>query len=464
MKLFGFNFGRTKAAVSALGMADWVNSVLLRNGEAWPGSWQAGVTIECPENLLKFSAVYSCIGLIADDIAKLRIKLMSFTRDGIWQEVRSGHPALAVLRRPNRYMTRIQFLSHWITSLLLYGNAYALVERDQRRNAVAMYPLDPRRVLPATAPDGEVYYQIQHDWLSGLSTEGFRHQSEVIHDRMSALWHPLVGVSPIYACATSATQGVRIQNNSATFFRNMSRPSGQLTAPGTISDETAARLKLQFEQNFSANNLGRLFIGGDGLKYEPWTIPAHDAQLIEQLRWTVEDVARCFHVPNQKLGIGVPTITNVVALNQDYYAQCLQTRIEAIEELLGHALGLPDDMRIELDLDGLLRMDPVSQIDVLQKGVAAAVIAPNEARARLNLPPVDGGEFPLAQQQNWSLARLAERPAPSDPAPAGPTTRGAYRYRGKNGNGEFEDVRFNTQIEFDHFMRTRALVDEYKQD
>jgi phage portal protein BeeE len=47
--------------------------------------------------------------------------------------------------------------------------------------------------------------------------------------------------------------------------------------------------------------LGRLWVSGDGLKYEPMTIPAQEAQLIEQLKWTVEDVARCFHVPLYKI-------------------------------------------------------------------------------------------------------------------------------------------------------------------
>jgi phage portal protein BeeE len=53
---------------------------------------------------------------------------------------------------------------------------------------------------------------------------------------MITFWHPLVGVTPIYACGAAATQGSRIQANSAKFFENMSRPSGQLTAPGEISE------------------------------------------------------------------------------------------------------------------------------------------------------------------------------------------------------------------------------------
>lgn len=466
MKLFGLNFGRKKSSAGAFvtfqpagGMSYFLGPLM----ESFAGSWSRHITVERRENLLAFSAVYSCVSLIADDISKLRLKLMR-TDGKIWTEVTSGHSALAVLRRPNGYMTRIQFLAYWISSLLLYGNAYALIDRNNRREVVALYPVDPRMVKAMVASDGSVYYAISADNLARIpGGEAMLYQEEIVHDRMTTLWHPLMGVSPIYACGASATQGVRIQNNSATFFENMSRPSGQLTAPGTIADETAKRLKEQFENNFSGSNIGRLFIGGDGLKYEAMTIPAHDAQLIEQLRWTVEDVARAFHIPNHKLGIGTPTITNVIALNQDYYSQCLQTRIEAIEELLGHAFGLPENMRIELDLDGLLRMDPVSQIDVLQKGVAAAIMAPNEARAKLNLPPVDGGEYPLAQQQNWSLASLADRPSPTEPTPGGGSAkRREYSFTAKNAMGIEETVYFRTQLEMHAFMDAYEAAEQKK--
>ena len=79
-----------------------------------------------------------------------------------------------------------------------------------------------------------------------------------------------------------------------------------ITAPAKIDDETAKRLKQNWEENFSDGNIGRMAILGNGLSYEAMTIPAQEAQLIEQLKWTVEDVARAFHVPLFKLGGTVP--------------------------------------------------------------------------------------------------------------------------------------------------------------
>jgi len=314
MRLLGFELRRAKAQTLSPvnGAGGWLGTIR----ESFSGAWQRSVTLDSQRDILAFSAVFTCVTIIASDIAKLRIKLVEEDAAGICTEVARGSPFLPVLRKQNRYQTRIKFIEQWIVSKLLYGNTYALKERDARGIVTTLYILDAKRVTPLVAEDGGVYYQLAQDALSGLPEQVTVPASEIIHDTMVSLWHPLIGVSPIYACGVSATMGKRIQSNSTKFFDNMSRPSGMLSAPGTITDETAARLKASWEENFGGNNVGRLAVLGDGLKYEAMTIPAQEAQLIEQLKWTIEDVARCFHVPLYKLGGAAPPSTSIESLNQ----------------------------------------------------------------------------------------------------------------------------------------------------
>lgn len=418
MQLFGLTITRTKAA-NQLQPVSSRSSIFGFIRESFAGAWQSGYVADSPTSVLAFSAVYSCVQIIATDIAKLRPKLMELGSNDIWTETSRNSPFLPVLRKPNHYQNRVQFWTHYMCSKLLHGNAYVLKERDARGVVTGLYILDPTKVTPMVAMDGSVYYQLKTDNISGLEKEVIVPASEIIHDTMVTLWHPLVGVSPIYACGSSATQGIRIQSNSSYFFENMSRPSGVLTAPGAIGDDTANRLKSAWEANFQAGNMGRLAVLGDGLKYEAMTIPASDAQLIEQLKWTVEDVARCFRVPLYMLGGPNPTFTNVEAMNRAYYTQTLQNLIEAAEVGLDEGLSLPDEYGVEFDLDALIRMDTATQYDTLGKGVGAGIVAPNEARKKLSLPPVKGGDTPYLQQQNYSLAALDKRDSMEDPF-AGP--------------------------------------------
>jgi HK97 family phage portal protein len=380
------------------------------------GGWQRGLQADPLAGIAGYSPVYACITRIAQDIAKLNFQLMQVQQDGTVLPAPITAPHGRVLRHPNPYQNRIQWVTWWVLSKLLYGNAYMLKQRDQRGIVTALYALDPRRVVPLVTPQGDVYYSLAGDDLQRLPTGMVVPASEVIHDRAPPLWHPLVGVSPLYASAMSATMGLRIQQNSSIFFENMSRPSGMLTAPGTIQEPTAERLKKEWQDNFSGQNIGKLAVLGDGLKYEPMTIPAETAQLVEQLDWTVKDIARAFCMPLYKVGAGAePNAGNVQALNQQYYSDCLQIHIEGIELCLDEGLQVPDGYHVEADLDGLMRMDTATQTDVLVKQVGGAIRKPNEARAKLNLGPVEGGDTVYLQQQNYSLAALAKRDQQDNP-------------------------------------------------
>lgn len=390
--------------------------------EAFAGAWQRNITPVDQNTVLSYHAVYACMTLIASDIAKLRVKLVQQDSDGIWTEM--TNPAYSpVLRRPNSYQNRIQFWETWILSKLQRGNTYSLKGRDNRKVVTDLYVLDPQRVKPLVSDDGEIYYRLSADNLSGIENEVVVPASEIIHDRMNCLFHPLVGTSPIFACGLAAMQGLNIQNSSSRLFENNSTPGGVLTAPGKINKDTADRLKSDWEENYSGRNVGKVAILGDGLKYEQMAVTAVDAQLIEQLKWTAEVVCSTFHVPPYKIGIGtMPTYNNIQSLNVEYYSQCLQSLIEAAELCLDEGLGIGAGVTVggnvygtEFDTDNLLRMDSVTQMTTLKEGVGASVLAPNEARRKLDLKPAAGGDSPMIQQQNYSLAAIAKRDAQDDP-------------------------------------------------
>jgi HK97 family phage portal protein len=427
VRLLGFEISRTKAAppsgLQGPSSRGWWPIVR----EPFTGAWQRNME-QSRETVLTYHAVYSCVTLIASDVSKCRARIVEQDSDLIWTEVDVAAFS-PVIRKPNRYQNRIKFYEQWTVSKLLHGNVYVLKERDNRGVVVSMYILDPTRVKPLIAPDGAVYYELSKDNLSGIEEDRLVvPASEIIHDVMVPLYHPLCGVSPLTACGIAAVQGLAIQNNSAKFFQNGSQPGGILTAPGAISDETAKRLKDHWETNFTGDKVGKVAVLGDGLKFEMMAMKAIDAQLIEQLKWSAETVCSTFHVPGYKIGVGTPpAYNNIEALDQQYYSQCLQKLFECIELCLDEGLGLTEhkDHRygVEFDLDDLLRMDTATLVEAEAKAVGAGIKAPDEARKRLNLRPVPGGKNPFLQQQNYSLEALSKRDAQADPfaskSPAG---------------------------------------------
>lgn len=400
---------RVLSPASMLLAGNWSQST-----ETYTGSWQQDSAVE-QSKVSSNWAVFACATLIAGDIAKMPARVMLFDKVlKIFQ--RTDPPYRRVLRTPNRYQTRIEFFQNWILSLLFFGNTYVLKERDEKGFIIALYILDPALVTPLVSSDGGVYYQLGPDSLAQIDVTHIVPASEIIHDRMYTPWHPLIGVSPIYACGLAATQGSYIQSNSASFFKNKSQPGGILTAPGNIPQDTAARIKKSWQENYTGENAGKVAVLGDGLEYKPTGVTAADSQLIEQLKFTGEMICACFHVPPYKLGLGdMPTVNNVAALNQQYYDQALQPIVEKMELRLDEGLELADGYETWFDESVLVRMDPATRLDTYNKAIAGGWLAPNEARREEDLPPVEGGDSPLMQQQNYSLAALAKRDASDDP-------------------------------------------------
>jgi HK97 family phage portal protein len=410
VKIFGLEIRRTGAQPVSDNRTWWP---LVR--EPYTGAWQRNQEIRT-ETVVAHHAVYACVTRIAQDVAKLRPRLVVEQEDGIWTE--AWVPAFSnVLERPNRFQNYLQFREWWMTSKLLHGNAYALLERADRRTVRAMYVLDPHRVKVLVAPDGEVFYELKTDNLAGLQEESVSiPASEIVHDRINCLFHPLVGTSPIFASGMAATVGLNIERNSADFFANGSNPSGLLSTPVTITAQKAKELSELWDSQYSGPNSGRVAVLGDGMRFEAMRMGAAESQLIEQLKWSAETVAATFHVPAFKIGAGSAgaTYQDPALLNHIYYSDCLQIHIEAWELCMDEALGLRTRKDggyygVELDLDGLLRMDAKTQVATLTDGIKGGLYTPNEARAKVDKTALPGGDTVYLQQQMYSLAALAER-------------------------------------------------------
>jgi HK97 family phage portal protein len=415
-------FGRrlelsTKSAVPiapASGRGAWYPSVR----ESFPGAWQQNVTVTA-FTAIAYPAVFACITLIASDIGKIRLRLVEQDDDDIWNETDSAAFS-PVLRKPNHYQTIIKFVESWITSKLMWGNAYVLKQRDARGVVVALYVLNPAMVTPLVTPAGDIYYQLGRDELTGLLQDGqiAVPAREIIHDPMVCLFHPLIGVSPIYACGLAALQGLNIQNNSTQFFGNASNPGGIITVPGAIDQDKADALKEKWQAGFTGANAGRVALLSAGMEYKPITVNAVDAQLIEQLKWTAETCCSTFHVPPYMIGVGPPPpYANIEPLLQQYYSQCLQSLITSFELSLDEGLGISTPIDgtqygTEFDIDDLIWMDTATKTAAAKDGIGAGGLSPDEARKKyFGLGPIEGGNTPYLQEQYHSLAALAERDA-----------------------------------------------------
>lgn len=418
-----------KKTLSPVSTGGWRSII----SEPFQGAWQQGKSVS-REDISSFFAVFACISKISQDISKLPL-LTKTQKDGVWT---SGEvKGFDFLKKPNHYQTWQQFLENWLNSKLFSGNAYIFIDKDMRGNIKGFYVLNSERVMPLVDDSGGVYYQIKRDNLNNVNVENTTLPSEyIIHDRWNCFYHPLVGLPPIVACSVASENGLQIQRTSNRFFKNRAMPSGVLTAPGHIDEESAKSLKSRWKEAHGGEEIGGTAVLGDDLKYQPIAMTAVDAQLIEQLRLSAEIVCSTLKMPPFLIGFGaLPNGMKVSDLNELYYSSCLQTLIEAIENLLTTATGAAEKgVSVEFDLESLIRMDAMTQIEILEKGVSAGLLKIDEGREKLGRGKVVGGDTPYLQQQNYSLAALAKRDAQENPFtnnPQGMTAEQAAKHLSK---------------------------------
>jgi hypothetical protein len=176
---------------------------------------------------------------------------------------------------------------------------------------------------------------------------------------------------PLACRPRSAT---RILKNSRELLREHEPPWRDAHCAGTIDDETATRLKRTNSKELQpAKQIGTLCSSAaTACSSIPMAVTAEAAQLVEQLNWTVVDVARAFHMPLFKIGAETGRnagTLSIEAQQQAYLNDCLQIHITSIEAVPDRRAGVPGGYEVEIDEDDMLRMDKSALYTALGEGV-----------------------------------------------------------------------------------------------
>lgn len=424
MRIFGLEIRRAEKALHAVSDS--------RGGwrtihEPFTGAWQQNCE-EKQGTVLCYPTLYACLDSISSDVGKLPFTLQQLQTNGIWKYV--DNPAYSpVLRKPNHYQTQQQFREAWVMSKLIHGNTYVLKGRDERGVVTRLYVLDPSRVLPMVSDTGDVFYQLNYPTADNLLPQNYPAENiivparEVIHDRINTFHHQLIGVPPVCAAHWPAVKNMKILRNATTFFANGANPGGILTAPAGMSDTDAAQVRDYWNSNFQGENSGKVAVIGADMKFTAFAFKSADSQMVEQMRYSDEQICQPFGIPPFIVGIGsIPAGMKVDDMMGLYYQRALQKHIEAMENLLDEGLGISRPLGVELDLEPLLRMDPQRRAEVWGKLTNDGIAAPNEARLPFNLPPLEGGDTVYMQQQDFPLdqVRLNKIAQPEPPQPETP--------------------------------------------
>lgn len=354
-------------------------------------------------------AVWACVNLLAGTIASL--PLMVYRTDAKGERVIArDHPLYRLLHdSPNFDQTAVDFWEFIATSLELWGNAYARVERSAGK-VVNLHPVNPALVTPRRLTNGTIEYRWSQNGRQYVETDG-----TMLHIRGFG-GDPMGGMSTLYFGVQAFGLARAAQVAAGSTFRNGMRPSAQLVFEKWLTAEQRklAEEKLT-EQYLGAMNAGRPYIAEGNSKVEAISINPVDAQLLEILGLSIEQICMLFQVPPVMIGYtskssSWPSSTEQQGLILQKFT--LRRRLKRIEQALEKQLLTPADraagVTIEFNIEGLLRADSAGRARYYQIMTMIGAMTINEVRRRENEPPVPGGDVPRIQMQNVPITSADE--------------------------------------------------------
>lgn len=359
-----------------------------------------------PDSALQLATLYRCVDLLSKTISTL--PLFVYERDGAGQRRLARNTVLWSLMHdaPNASSTASEFWGAMVLNFLLRGNAYARVQRNDRGDPVALWPMSSEQVVPYIDPEtGSLFYEYQRNterWL--LPAE------EVLHVRDTG--NGIVGLSRIDFMRASINEAARAQAQATRLFSNGNKPTGLLMVPAKLSDDQRARLRQNFGEIASGLE-SRLFILEADMKYQPISLSPNDVQLLETRRFSVEEICRWFGVPPVLVGHSNVTTwgSGIEQILDGFHKLTVRPMLTVIEQAIARRVLTPamrNRYTVEFSFDALLRANIRDRMEVYAQAVQNGIMTRNEARQLENLPLVDGGNVATAQTNLAPLHMLGQ--------------------------------------------------------
>lgn len=366
------------------------------------------------------------VTFLARNIAQLGLHVYRRVSDTDRERVHyEDDPIVRLLAKPNSWMTTYDLVFGIVGDKALYDEAFLLLyETPDTPSGWTLEPLSPSWV---TRRGGNDLFRPEWIEFARPNRTGPPIQipvEDLIHFRGWNPGHPRRAASPVEALKQILAEQISAQVFREQMWKRGGRIGGILTRPPGAGWSTEAREKFQrqWQARYSSNSgalAGGTPILEDGMTYEPVQFNAHEAEFVEASKLALSTVASVFHVNPTMVGLlDNANFSNVKEFRSMLYGDTLGSTIAELEDVLDSFLiprvSTETNFYSEFNIAEKLQGSFDEQAAALSSSVGRPWMTANEARARLNLPALDGDADSLVTPLNVVVGGQA---SPRDSAP-----------------------------------------------
>lgn len=322
---------------------------------------------------LKNSNIFAAIRKISGDVAGNEIVYDDNSQQG-------NRLTNLLNKAPNSNQNAWSFWFALMCSCLLNGNSYAHIVRNASGQVTALEYM-PNNETTVTQNDetGVLTYHYKNHALRS---------SEVLHFK-TFTQDGFKGISPIYALRDQIAIQRAKDDTVTKYFQNGYIGRSILTVHGSDLD---AEAKNNIREKFlEANNSdSSTIILDDNVSYNNLPVDKSVVDVANSVDWSTKQVAAAFGLPVEVMGIendhssSEQSMLNYLQSTLTYYFKCITSELDA--------KLATSNYHFNFDTSKLFTADTTVMYKMYENAIKNGLLTPNEARQKLGLPPVDGGD------------------------------------------------------------------------
>ncbi len=384
-------------------------------GNLWANSWwsafgvyrgsRINYAIEAG-NLIQSSLVMSAVNWLGRILPEAPLQVMQMDGEGKEQPV-LGHPAIALLKRPNPFYSGATLWKTFALSWIVSGNPYFIKIRNSFGQVIQLWYVPSWMLNPRWPQDGSEfisYYEYQADGqMIRIEVDDVLH----FRDGADPANHGRTGLSPI----ASVLREICADNEVPVYHYLLLKAGGVPPVVLALKDGQSAVdfdpkvIKDTYINSTSGDSRGKVFVSGNAVELTKVGFNPTEMDL-KVLRHLPESrFASVIGIAKETLGFGAADENSTYANVQQADERSIQTYVKPlwgyIEDELTHQLGpdfgLAENQRFAFDLSEIaaLQEDQNALHQRAASDLASGGITVNEYRAMIGLLAVPDGDVYL---------------------------------------------------------------------
>jgi HK97 family phage portal protein len=352
------------------------------------------------KNALSEATYFACLKVLSEAVGKLPLNLLKYTDKNGVKTARKHYLYKILHDRPNPYMTASVFWSTVEYNRNHYGNAYVWIQGAWEDMKLWILPspqvevwYDDAKIL-ADQPD--IYYL----YSSGGKMYQFGSE-EILHFKASNTLDGLIGVAVQDQLKATIAGAVKSQKTVNTMYETGFTAKAVLQYTGDLNDKNVIAFTKGIEKyakgGLSDDGIANIIPIPLGSTLTPLNVKLADNQFIEVKQYTALQIASAFGIKPYQIGdYTKSSYASAEAQQLSFYVDTLLYIIKQYEEELSYKLLSDEEIQqgyyFKFNIDVILRADFATKINTLSTAVNSFLMTPNEARNKLDLESVEGGD------------------------------------------------------------------------